>query len=239
MLNRAHNIRIRKKARYEELLQNETKYLELNKKQEVNNIFVDNVMTFIDARTKFMNTNLAEQNSSIWRISSADIQNDKNGTGCKDDPGSIALLYEKVVEDPARFEFEVLPHSHKLTGNGLVDLQAHDADVVFQVKTRTRKKTGLSFNLLVKKEDIATSGRNTSFAEFTLQLISRKSGEDCQVISLCSGIVHFHFAQNSHKITSVKDIITYNCLSSLDTIFNGGDCSLGNGITYPSVVSLS
>jgi len=238
--NREHakNTRIRKKARYEELVQNEAKYLELNKKQEVNNNLINNVMKFIDARTKYMNTNLGEQNSSIWHISSGGIQNDKSSIGCENKPRSGALLYDQILDDTSCFKFEVVPHPNKTTGDGLIDLQAHDADVVVQVKARVRKKVALSFNFLVKKDDIALSGRNSSFAEFTLQLISRMSGEDCQVICLCSGIIHFHFAQNSHKITSVKDIITYNCLSSLDTIFNRGNCSLGTGITFPSVVSL-
>lgn len=238
--NREHakNTRMRKKARYEELVQNETKYFELKAKQELNNNLIENVMKFIDVRTEYMNTNLGEQNSSIWHISSSDIQTDKNDTDCEDKPGARTLLYDKIVEDTSCFKFGVTPPCRKTTGNGLLDLQMHDADVVIQVKSKVRKKAALSFNLLVKKDAIAISDRNTTFAEFTLQLISRVSGEDCQVISLCSGIIQFQLAHLSHKIMSVKDIITHNCLSSLDTIFNRDDCLLGNRTTYPSVVSL-
>jgi len=237
-LNCVPRARIRKKARYEELVQNEAKYFELKEKQELSNNLIENVMKFIDARTECMNTNLGEQNSSIWHISSSSIQTDKIGTGCEDKPGARTLLYDKIVEDTSCFKFEVMPQSCKTTGDGLVDLQMHDADVVIQVKSKVRKKAALSFNLLVKKDAIAISDRNTIFADFTLQLISRISGEDCQVISLCSGIIQFQFAHISHKIMSVRDIITYNCLPSLHNIFNGDDFLLGNGTTYPSVVSL-
>lgn len=238
--NREHakNTRIRKKARYEELVGNETKYFELKGQRELNSKLIDNAMKFIDARIECMNKNLAEQSSSIWHISADDIRTNDNVASRKDKYKHETLLYGKLVEDTSCFKFEVLPQSLKSTEDGLTDLQMHDADVVFQVKSKVEKKAAFSFNILVNKDAIAISARNTIFVDFTLQLTSHNSGEDCQHIPLCSGIIHFQFANNSHKITSVKDIITYNCLSSLDNVINGDNFSLGNGTTYPSVVSL-
>jgi len=133
-----------------------------------------------------------------------------------------------------------MPHLCKSSGDGHVDLRKHDADVVFQVKSKIQKKVALSFNFLVNKDAIAISDRNSAFAEFTLQLqINSYTGsEDSEFPPLRSGIIQCQFAHNSHKIVSVKDIVTSDCLSSLDTMFNGDDCSLGNGTKYPSVVSL-
>ena len=169
----------------------------------------------MDARAECMNINLAAQ--------SLRIDEHKAGAG--------TLLYDTVVEDASCFKYEVMPHSCKSTGDGLVDLQVHDAGVVIQVKAKVQRKAAL-LNFLFKKDSIAISSKNHLFAEFTLQLISRSIGEDCQMTSLYSGIVQFQFADSSHKITAVKDIITLDHLSSLNASSNKV-----NSATYPSGVS--
>lgn len=238
--NREHakNTRIRKKARYEELVENEAKYFKLIGKQETNNKLIDNVKKFMDARTEFMNKNIAEESTGIWHISPDGIQNEKNVTSFKDKHKFGTTLYDNLVENTPCFKYEVMPHSFKSSGDGLVDLQMHDADIVIQVKSKIRKKDDLSFSLIVKKDSIAINAANSLFAEFSLQLTLGNNGEGCQHISLCAGVIQFQFAIDSHKITSAMNITTYNCISSLDTAASNDGFSLGNGSTFPSVVSL-
>jgi len=240
--NREHakNTRIRKKARYEELVSNETKYFQLRGKQEINNNLINSVVKFVNARAAYMNTFISEQIQSIWHISSGSMQADKNGTECKDKLATSMSLKNIISDDTSCFKFEAMPHLCKSSGDGLVDLNKHDANVVFQVKSKIQKKVALSFTFLVRKDAIAISDRNSAFAEFTLQLQvnSFAGSEDCELFPLRSGIMQYQFAHNSHKIISVNDIVTSDCLPSINTILNGDNCSLGNGTTYPSVVSL-
>jgi len=198
------------------LLQKETKYLEVIEQQGSRNKLIDSVMNFMDARAECMNINLAAQ--------SLRIDEHKAGAG--------TLLYDTVVEDASCFKYEVMPHSCRSTGDGLIDLQVHDTGVVTQVNSKVQKKAA-RLNFIIKKDAIAISSKNHLFAEFTLQLISRSIGEDCQMTSLYSGIVQFQFANSSHKISAVKDIITIDHLSSVSASSNKV-----NFATYPSVVSV-
>merc|ERR1712157_492501 len=124
--------------------------------------------------------------------------------------------------DTSSFSFIVCPSiENKHGGYGLKDLHTFDVKIVNQVKSKVRNRTPLSLNFVVEKDNIALSQSRTGFVEFTLCLSSLGSAGDGEVSTLSTGVMQFHFGENSQKVKSMKHVITKSFILTPDNHTSG------------------
>lgn len=228
--------RIRKKARYEELVACEKKYLELREMQDFEEGRKVTIVKFMMARSKILEPKDKVCNdTNSWNFS---FENDPS---CKTEENSMQALsspYEEVIIDCSTFSVDICTGLSRVTTANLFSFQAHDKQVISPMRSKTAQETNVSFAFKIKggKNGIALNNNDEGFAQCELS-VSLDTKEDKQVcVVLKTDLLQVKFAKESKKISSMKIFgITDGTASfSPAKLHEAEFCQA----SYPSVVSL-
>lgn len=244
--NREHakHTRLRKKARYEELVENEKKYTKLKEEQELASKKKATILKFLEIRAKLINLkqkNVAQEDnhSSDWNVSFESISSN-------DEPSAInelkvAAAYRDTIHDASTFVCAIYGScdTRDCTAMNITELCLHDTLIWNQIQEKLVNHDD-SYSLLFQAVNgtdgiaIASNGMN-GYTEMTAHHFSRT---DCIGKALFSETVKFAFSPESNKILSFTSHLTSSELSNWPTsakCTNEGSLPL---LGYPSVISL-
>ena len=193
--------RIRKKARYEELVECEKKYRDLLNTYEFESSRKESIVNFMAARSDLLkprpvnasnnnNTNCNdnhgwnfsfEHESSSCKSESEDVHTNVDvnmnvNVNVEMEP-SLTAAYNDIVMDSSSFTVDIISGLSRLTAVNLANLQAHDNHTVNQIKQKFGGDGGESnfiFEFQVKgaKSGVAISSNDDGFAECEFLIFS-------------------------------------------------------------------
>ena len=215
--NREHakSTRIRKKQRYQELLDNEKKLQDYQSKEEINKKRRQCVVDFVAIREAMLRS--ASDPSSESPKSDATTQVDN----------TVPKGLEDVIEDLSDFSFKGGLGSFEEI-SAAARMHRFDDETAIKVKGcfGTAAMPLLSYKIKGSSDGIGFNLNDTGFAEIELVV----SGQE--EVDLVSGLMVFHFGENSDKLHSVQWRVTR------DAVEEGSFERLDGQTSHPSVVSL-
>jgi len=244
--NREHakTTRIRKKARYEELVACEKKYLDLLKTQEFEAARKGSILNFLAARSDLLKSKPTNCNDSQeWNFSFEHESSSYKSEDVHTEP-SLAAAYNNIVMDSSSFTVDIISGLSRLTAANLASLQAHDNHTVNQIKQKVGGESNFIFEFKVKgaRGGIAVSNNDDGFAECEFSISSDVSSgsdnkEEKQLsLKLKTDFLQFKFAKDSNKIISIKIFNVSDATPSFN-VAQLQNLGFGHG-NFPSVVSL-
>lgn len=218
--NREHakSTRVRKKARYQELLDNEKLLSDFQVADSIKGQRRQCIMDFLAIRERMLHNERPCDESS---------GSDGTGHGAKTDAPDSSTSLQDVVENIETFSFSTGTTSRRATS---AQSQMKKFDVV--LASRLRNNIGEStFPLLAYQVDgstdgIALSSGDTAFAEVRLMTC------DLSIPEVWKGVLQFQFAPKSYKLLEVV-------WTSTSELQGNQACErLEEQVSHPSVVSL-
>jgi hypothetical protein len=216
--NREHakSTRNRKKARYQELLDNEEKLDGYLKTEELNNKRRSCVLEFLSIRGYMLHSTRP-----------SDLSTSSDETGQVANTGTESKTLQDVVEDIATFNFCSRTETSAAT-TAVARMQHFDTRLISHLSSPKSASVlaSLSYKVNGAANGIALTSEETGFAE--VGLVS--SFDPSQ--PLLTGVLNFQFAPHSDKMRSAMWSTTSRTLNE------GFSGQLDAQVSYPSVVSL-
>ena len=245
--------RIRKKARYEELVACEKKYRDLLQKQDFQKARRGTIVNFMSARSHLLKpkpSNYNNNDNNSWNFSF-----EQDTSSCKSEDAvvmssnnidlSLTAVYKDHVMDCASFTVDVISSLTQLTAANLTNFQAYDNQIVNQIRSKVGADYNLTFEYKIKGsiDGVALSDNDDGFAECEFSVSSSEAKEEKQQqqqqqhnfrVNLKSDFLYVKFAKKSTKILCMK---IFNVSDEVDSfsITKLHNAGFGN---FPSVVSL-
>ncbi|CAB9501300.1 expressed unknown protein [Seminavis robusta] len=259
--NREHakSTRIRKKARYQELLDTEQKFLEFQNEAEIKGKRSGSMMKFLDARARMLNealtkrhqhddeTEEAKNKSNETRAVSFDRAEDEVKLGAEPQDKAIQNLthgLSEILEDVKTFRFEtsvgdILAHDH-VAMSQFDDFVAGRFDELLGRGSSYR----FSYRVIGSEDGVALNKDGAGFAKVDLVASEPSDAvafpkENDKILQ--SSVVYFQFAKDSPLLSSVCWCVLKDVLDSSSSIGGKSEStakeSLESQTVYPSVVS--
>lgn len=212
--NREHakTTRIRKKARYEELLEGERR---LKIKENLEKARRTTVMEFVKMRQQMIST----VHNSTGSMSSGDTVQVDN---------TQSILIHEIVEEANRFQFKVGDESMDETASALDCMTAYDRDLASRIERLfgAQALSNVRYNVRRGREGVSLDGFNGGTAEVRVHLLANPEK------LLLQGFLRFEFAGSDSKKLSM--IHWWPLKDYIDQRVD----QLNEQISHPSVVSL-
>jgi hypothetical protein len=187
--------RLRKKARYQELLDSEEQLKMFQRAETLRQERIATILKFVVVRDKMLN----------------------DATPSTSPSANIEL--QELVDHLSTFQFEI--HSHKSISLDTTRTEQHQDQhaIMSQFDRDIRERCRLSstddvpsfhYNLVDGANDIAISKQGSGFARLELLVHQRRdsSSQEESVLKLLSGILTVQFASSSNRLSSVSWFIT-------------------------------